>query len=169
MKTEYRIHIRFAGMMLGLAALQIALGPLITIGDILPSFVLIGVLFITQLQGRLAGMLHGFPSGILVDLYAGEVAGLTSLALLLAAFVTGHFHDEERSDAIIRGVRMPLIIILGALLFYMVYVFAYFRSLEFDILQLALLHIGGGTLYTSILGCIPVLILAGMQRKIGIH
>ena len=166
MNTEYRIHLRFAGMMLLLAIAQIAVGDLISIAGIVTSFLLIGIVFIALLRGQVVAMLHGFPAGLLVDLYAGEVVGITSMALVTVAFLIGFFYEEDRRDVLIRSLRMVLLITLAAFLFNLIYLFTYFRSLEIDILQLVLLHVIGGMLYTGVLGAIPVMILARIDRKL---
>ncbi|MCZ7555899.1 MAG: rod shape-determining protein MreD [Bacteroidia bacterium] len=166
MNSEVRFHVWAAGSMLGLAALQVALGSLMDIGGVIPAFLLIGVLFLSQLRGQLAAMLHGFPAGILVDLYAGELVGITALALIIAGFAIGYTYDQERRERVIRSPRMVLLIAAGALLYHSVYVFSYIRSLDVDFLALLLAQTIGGTVYTTILGSILVLILARTTRKI---
>lgn len=165
MSTEFRAHLQFAGIMLLLTILQVAFAGLISVAGVVPAFLLIGIIFISQLRGQLAAMLHAFPMGLLVDLYAGEVVGLTSLALLLAGFATGFFYQEDRRDVLIRTPRMVLLIAFGASLYYAVYVFTYFRSLEIDIIALIALHLLGGTLYTTVVGSIPVMFLARLDKK----
>jgi rod shape-determining protein MreD len=166
MNGEIRFHIRVAGLMFGLAVLQAALASLLEVAGVIPAFLLIGVLFISQLRGQLAAMLHGFPAGVLVDLYAGELVGITALALLVAGFAVGYLYDEERRDRVIRSPRMVLLLAAGALLYHAVYAFAYVRSLEVDIAALLLAQLIGGTFYTVLLGSIPVLILSRVEKKI---
>ena len=166
MKAEYRAHLLLAGLILLLTIMQIVAGELISIAGVAPSFLLIGIVFVALLHGQFAAMLYGFPAGLLVDLYAGEIVGITSLAIVSVAFVIGFFYEEDRRDVLIRSPRMVLLILLAGFVFYAVYIFTYFRSLEIDILQLSLLHVFGGMIYSGVLGSIPVLILARVDKKL---
>jgi len=113
-------------------------------------------------------MLYAFPSGLLIDLYMGEVVGISALGLLLGAFVLGLFYDEEKSALVIRSVRAVLLTLLAAIVYGLVYVFAYFQSLSFNIGQVLLQHVLAAAVYTTILSSIPVLILArtGSRLKV---
>ena len=168
MRAELRPYAWWAiGMFILVVAQAIAV-PLIEILGTRPMITLIGIAFIGMYYGATPAMLYGFVSGLLVDLYIAEVVGVSSLALVAGAFFCGWFNDEELRARLIRAPRAVLIIAAAALLSSMVYVFAYFQSLDFSIGTVLLQHVLGTTLYTALLGSIPVLILArtGTRLKV---
>ncbi|MDT8324034.1 MAG: rod shape-determining protein MreD [Bacteroidota bacterium] len=168
MRPELRIHLWYAGMMLTLVLLQVSFVPLIAMGGVLPSFPLIGLTFIALREGATPGMLYAFPSGLMVDLYMGEVVGISSLALVAGAFTIGLFYDAEKSARIIRSPRAVALAFLAAAVYGLFYVFAYFQSLSFNLVDTLLHHVLASALYTAVLSTIPVLILArtGSRLKV---
>jgi len=152
--------------MLALVVLQITVAELISIATVQPNFPLLACVYIALHRNRVAAMLHGFPAGFLIDLYTGEVVGISSLSLLAAAFVAGFFRDEEHPELLLRGPRAVLITTLAALVFHLLYVFTYFRTLEFDIIDVGLKYVLGAALYTGILSSLPVLILARSDKRL---
>ncbi len=149
-----------AAMLLVLAVLQVTIVPLISIGGVIPSFLLIGAVFVSLREGQMTGMLAAFPAGLLADAYLSALVGITPLGLTFAAFAAGFFHDEEKAQLLIRSPRAVLIVFLSALLFHLIYVFAYFQSLSIDLGSIVLKHILGASLYTMVVSAVPVLILS---------
>lgn len=160
MKPEYRLHAKLAGMMLLLVVLHILTANLVTIASVQPSFLLIGIAFIAVRHGQLPAMLHAFPAGLLLDLYLGDVVGISSLSLVIAGFVAGYFHHEERAATVIRSPRMVWALLAAAFAFHAIFVFTYVQTLEIDILGTVLKHVFGATLYTTVVGTIPLLLIA---------
>ncbi|MCB2204327.1 rod shape-determining protein MreD [bacterium] len=168
MRPEFKTYFWYAGMMIVLVVLQVTFVPLIGIGSVQPSLPLIGLAFIALQEGATPGMLYAFPSGVMIDLYMGEVVGVSALALVAAAFALGFFHDEEKRSLLIRSSKTVVLILFASLLHGLLYVFAYFQSLDFNIVNILLLHVFGAALYTTVLSIIPVLILArtGSRLKV---
>ena len=160
MRPEVRKYLLYALLMAGLVVLQITLIPLIPILRAHPSLPLIGVAFISMREGATPAMLFGFISGVMIDAYAGEVVGISALALTIAGFAMGFFHDAEKTALLIRSSKAVGIVLFGAALYSIVYVFAYFRSLDFDLLTILFRHVIVAALYTTVVSTIPVLILA---------
>ena len=160
MSPKFRRGILGFGVLLLLALLQVTIVPLLGVGDVLPSVLLIGVVFVSLREGQLTAMLTAFPAGLLADAYLSGVVGISSLGLTLTAFATGYFHDEEKASLLIRGPKAIVITFGGALLYHVVYLFAYFRSLDLNILGMIGMHVIGASVYTTLLSVIPVLLLA---------
>jgi rod shape-determining protein MreD len=153
-------------LLLMLAIVQITVVPLISLGGVVPSVLLIGTVFLSLREGQMTGMLVSFPAGVLVDAYFSGLVGITSLGLTIAAFAVGYFHDEEKAHLLIRSPRAVAIIFFGATLFHLAYVFAYFQSLDIRMLSLLGLHVLGASVYTTVLSTVPVLIIARRASRL---
>jgi hypothetical protein len=86
--------------------------------------------------------------------------GISALSLVIAGFVAGYFHHEERAASIIRSPRMVWALLAAAFAFHAIFVFTYVQTLEIDILGTVLKHVFGATLYTTVVGTIPLLLIA---------
>lgn len=159
MTPRFRRLTLWLGLMMLLSVTQIAFAPLIGVYGIVPSFLLIGTVFISVYEGQIAGMLLSFPAGLLVDAYFSAVVGITPLGLTIAAFVAGFFYDEAKASLIIRAPRMILIVLLASLIFHIVFVFSYFRGLDIGFASLFTHHVLGASAYTTVLAVIPILFL----------
>lgn len=149
-----------AAILLLLAIVQVTIAPLISLNGVVPSFLLIGAVFVSLREGQMTGMLVAFPAGLLADAYFSALVGITSLSLTIAAFAAGFLYDEEKAQVSLQSPRTILIVFLCALLFHAIYVFAYFQSLTIDLGSIIALHVFGASVYTAVLSAIPVLILS---------
>ncbi|MFZ1729263.1 MAG: rod shape-determining protein MreD [Bacteroidota bacterium] len=154
------------GFLMLLAVLQITIAPLITIGSVMPAFLLIGSVFICLREGRMTAMLVAFPAGLFVDSYLSAVVGISTLSLTVAIFAAGFFYDEEKVQLQISSPRTVLIVFLSALLYHLIYVFSYFQSLDVNLVQLLTQHVFGASLYSTVISAIPVLLLARRTAKL---
>ena len=143
-----------------LAVLQVTVIPLIAVSSVVPSLLLIGTVFVSLREGQMTGMLVAFPAGLLADAYFSGLVGISSLGLVVTAFAVGFFHNEEKAELMIRSPRAVGIMFPAALLYHLIYVFAYFQSLDVHILRMLFLHVFGAAVYTTVLSVIPVLIMA---------
>ncbi|MDX9757980.1 MAG: rod shape-determining protein MreD [Bacteroidota bacterium] len=166
MSPKFRRALSALGILLLLAVVQVTIIPLIGIRDVLPSVLLIGVVFVSLREGQLTAMLTAFPAGLLADSYLSGVVGISSLGLTITAFATGFFHDEEKASVLIRSPRVIAIMFLGASVYHLIYLFAYFRSMDLDILALIGMHVLGAAAYTTLLSTIPILLLARRAHRL---
>lgn len=58
----------------------------------IPDFLLLCVLYFSIRNGKVAGEVTGFVSGLLLDFLSGSPFGLNSLVRTLIGFLAGHFH-----------------------------------------------------------------------------
>ena len=83
---------------------QTALFGLLKLADTAPNIMLILVASIAVMRGQKEGMIVGFFSGLLYDLFYGSVFGFTALCFLYAGFASGFlfkvFFDED--------IRVPM-------------------------------------------------------------
>jgi rod shape-determining protein MreD len=166
MRPDLRIYFWYTALLVLLVVLQVTFVPLISVWGIQPSLPLVGLLFIGLKKGAAPAMLYAFPSGLLIDLYMGEVVGISALALVVSAFTIGFFFDDEKSALVIRSPRAVLVAALAGFVFSAVYVFAYFQNLDFHFADILLKHVLGATIFTTILSAIPVLILASTGSRL---
>lgn len=160
MHYDVRTYVYYALLVAGTVVLQISIVPLIRVVEVAPSLPLIAIAFISLREGATPSMLYAFPTGLLIDAYAGEVVGISSLALTIAAFAMSFFRDPEKTALLIRSGKAVAIVLFGAAIFSVVYVFAYFRTLDLNVVSILVRHVIGTSLYTAVMSTIPVLILA---------
>ena len=168
MQLDVRTYLYYALLIAGTVLLQISIVPLIRIMEAAPSLPLIAIAFISIREGATPAMLYAFASGLLLDAYAGEVVGISSLALTIAAFAMSFFRDPEKTALIVRSGKAVGVVLVGTAIYSVVYVFAYFRTLDLDIVSILLRHVVGTSLYTAVVSTIPVLILARTGSRLRI-
>ncbi len=79
-------------------ALQCTLGRHIALAGVAPNFLIIMPVIFGFLNGSNEGIVVGFVSGLLYDLYSGETVGLSALIFLYTGYLAGLFYQkyEER-------------------------------------------------------------------------
>jgi rod shape-determining protein MreD len=164
-----RAVLRDATLLPGLVALQIMFAPLVAIGQVVPDFVLVGLLFVAARRGRLAGAVAGFCAGLVIDLSIGEVVGLFALAKTITGFAAGYLMDEEHPGAVPRTPRFVLAAFALSVLHNLLSLLMYFRSLDQQFLSALLEHGAGGAVYSTVFTSVAVLILSRMTHKIDVQ
>ncbi len=160
------IYIRYAIGLLILIILQQTFIRYIEIYNFAPDIVLIG-LFITALKlGQIPATIFGFATGLLTDLFVGEVIGISALAKTISAFIAGYFFDEEKIKTIMRTPKFIMITLACAFIHNVIYLFAYIRSVDLDILKLFLVYGVGATMYTFLISVVTVLLVAKVEQKV---
>ncbi|MFQ6616554.1 MAG: rod shape-determining protein MreD [Fidelibacterota bacterium] len=84
-------------ILLGIAVLllQLFLSEFLAIRQIRPDFLLIFVLYVSILEGSLAGVIVGFVAGLLQDvLSAGSLLGLAPLTKSITGFLVGRLQGQ---------------------------------------------------------------------------
>lgn len=131
-----------------------------------PDIVLIGLFVVAVRLGQIPATVIGFAAGLVTDLFVGEMIGISALAKTIAAFIAGYYFDEEKIKITIRTPRFIFITIICTFVHNIIYIFAYLRSVDLDILKLFLTYGIGSTIYTSIISTFTVLIVAKVEQKI---
>lgn len=102
----------FAALLVILAAflLQSSVFPAITLLDITPNVLLIVTVCFGFMRGRRFGLLTGFFSGLLLDIFFGPVFGFYALLYMLIGYTNGYFYkvffDEE--------IKVPMLLVAGS-------------------------------------------------------
>lgn len=140
-----------------LAALQLAVIPLMTVFDIAPNLILILVIYYTLIYGQIFGIILGFILGLLFDLISGGMLGASALALTVSAFLAGYFYNENKIDINTASLLFIIILFLCGVINSFIYSVIMTDNPDVNFLNL-ILEIGIlPGLYTSILG-LPIII-----------
>jgi len=129
--------------------LQLLPGSWMTIVDIRPDFVLLGVMLVGRFYGKVWGQCYGFTVGLLVDaLGMGSFLGLSALTKTIAGFGAGFLKNQRH-----RISPFSYHVVSLAILFihFFVYYFINFRGVEIALQVNLLRYMTPATGYTMIL------------------
>lgn len=101
-----------------LAMLQATAGARVALFGIKPNLVLLAVLLWTLLRGRREALIVAFTGGFWLDFLALATLGVSSLALILASFITGIGRRAVQPTQVLVPVGVG---IMGALVYAVVY------------------------------------------------
>lgn len=165
---QYRFVFTDLALLIVLTLVQLLFIRFISIGTVSADIVLPGLVYFALRRGQIHATAYGFISGLLIDLPLGGLIGVSSLAKTIAGFTAGFFHDEEKTDLLLRGMPFLWITLLSSFLHNIVFVFTTFVRIDIDLVEALLLHVFGATIYTVIISLIPLLILSrtGTRLKV---
>lgn len=91
----------------------------LSFASIAPNVILIYVVSMGFMQGKKEGLLVGFFSGLLIDVFYGDILGFYSLIYMYIGYLTGFcskiYFDED--------VKVPMLLVAGGDLLYSFYVY----------------------------------------------
>lgn len=107
----------------------------ISIGNITPNMLIILVCVFALLRGRKEGLIIGFFSGILLDLFFGyaDVIGLNALIYMYTGYLAGIFHDVIYTDDIMIPITFTAVCDLAYNCAFYFFSFALRNKLDFGI------------------------------------
>lgn len=111
--------------------LQTSLFRYLDLADIVPNLLLIPTMSFGMMRGRKEGMLVGFFSGLLLDLFYGAMIGPYALLYMYLGYINGFFHRVYYMEDIL----LPMLMAGANDLVYniIVYIFAYLLRNRLDI------------------------------------
>ncbi len=86
------------------AVLQAALAPYLSIGPVVPNFLLLVVVTIALVEGPTAGAAVGFSAGLIFDLLGSGPVGPMIIVLTLTGYLAGLMHENMFAE----GWLLPL-------------------------------------------------------------
>lgn len=95
-----------AVMILSCFLLQCTVLHTISVGSITPNLILILCVSMGLLRGRKSGMWTGFFSGLLIDLFYGDVFGFYALIYMYVGFFSGYSYRIYYDD----DVKVPMLL-----------------------------------------------------------
>lgn len=110
--------------------LQTSLFRYLDLADIVPNLLLIPTMSFGMMRGRKEGMLVGFFSGLLLDIFYGAVIGPYALLYMYLGYINGFFHRVYYMEDIL----LPMLMAGANDLVYniAVYLFAYLLRSRLD-------------------------------------
>ncbi len=105
--------------------LHTTLAPYLALANIVPNFTVVFVCCNALLRGKREGMVVGFFSGLLLDLFYGynEIVGINALCYLLIGYIVGIFKDIYFLDDI--SIPMMMVAISDFAYNFIYYVFTF--------------------------------------------
>jgi rod shape-determining protein MreD len=98
--------------LLAAAILQAGLAPYLSIGQVVPNFLLLVVITIALVEGPGPGAAVGFSAGLIFELLGSGPVGPMLLVLTLTGFLTGLMHENMFAE----GWLLPLTVLAIATL-----------------------------------------------------
>ena len=98
--------------LLAAAVLQAGLAPYLSIGGVVPNFLLLVVITIALVEGPTSGAVVGFSAGLIFDLLGSGPVGPMLLVLTLTGYLTGLMHENMFAE----GWLLPLTVLAIATL-----------------------------------------------------
>jgi rod shape-determining protein MreD len=149
-------YIRSAFIVIGLVLLQTTFIPFISLSGYLPDLLIIYLVYIALCRGQIEATISGFIIGLLQDIITIKFFGLTALSKTVVGFVAGYFFNENTTEHTLGSYRYLLLIGMCSIVHNFVY-FAFFFQGSENIVFLSLLESTlGTTLYTCVIGILPV-------------
>jgi rod shape-determining protein MreD len=141
--------VKYALMFIFLILLQTTLIPLLSIQDIYPDLLLIGVVITGIRHGATPAILAGCVVGFVQDAAVTQLYGLSALAKSLAGFVAGYFSREKLKY----NFQITLgVVAATALTNTVLYQFIYYFSSNINVGWIILRYMMPHFIYTVIIG-----------------
>lgn len=148
-----------------LAILHMSFLHWISVSGIAPDLLLLLSIWIGVAEGRTAGMIGGFLSGVLLDLISDDVLGTNALAKTIAGFAAGYFFSESSSKKTLASFKLLGVIALSSFIHNCIYFFFYVKPTEIQYMEFFLKYGLASTLYTTVAGIFPMLFKR--QQQVG--
>jgi rod shape-determining protein MreD len=154
MKIEY--FIRSTVIIVGILLLQTTFLPYISLAGYLPDLFVYYLVFIALKRGQIEATVFGFIIGLLQDIVGIKFLGLAALSKTIAGFILGYFFNENTGEQTLGSYRYILLIglfsIIQDVLYFTIFLQGAERSIILQVLELTF----GMTLYTCVVGILPM-------------
>lgn len=149
-------YIRSALIALALLLLQTTFIPFLSVAGFLPDLLLIWVVYITVTRGQMEGTVTGFVVGLLQDVVTMQFFGLTALTKTVAGFVAGYFFNENGTEQTLGSYRFLMIILLSSFVHNVIYYGIFLQGIQDAVFTTTLEFSIATSVYTGLLGVLPV-------------
>lgn len=147
--------------------LQCTIFPSLNLGGIIPNLMIIVTASYGFMKGRKSGLLTGFFSGLLMDVFFGNSLGFYALLYMYIGYLNGVFRKMFYPE----DIKLPIALIVGSDFLYniVIYILTFFLKGRFQFSYYFLNIIVPEMVYTIIVTCIlyPLLLLveSRLERK----
>jgi rod shape-determining protein MreD len=149
-------YIRSALIVIGLVLLQTTFIPFISLSGYLPDLFILYLVYIALRRGQIEATISGFIIGLLQDIIAIKFFGLAALSKTVAGFAAGYFFNENTTEQTLGSYRYLLLVGMCSIVHNFVYFAIFFQGSENTIFFSTLESTLGTTLYTCIIGILPM-------------
>ncbi len=142
---------------------QVGFVPLLTIYEVGPDLLVVGLVLSAIRHGAIAAIVTGFLAGLAQDAFATHLYGLQALAKAVAGFVAASLARDKLKF----GLQVTLGITLAtALVHNLIRDGIYYFDADFSLLHLIVRYVIPNSLYTLVLAAIAHLLFAkSFERK----
>ena len=139
--------------------LQCTVFPSLAFGGIIPNLMIVVTASYGFMRGRKTGLLIGFFSGLLMDVFFSDILGFYALIYMYIGYLNGVFRKMFYPE----DIKLPIALIVGSDFLYnlAVYILTFFLKGRFRFLYYLLNIIIPEMVYTIIVTCVlyPLLLL----------
>lgn len=139
--------------------LQCTVFPSLALGGIIPNLMIVVTASYGFMRGRKAGLLVGFFSGLLMDIFFSDILGFYALIYMYIGYLNGVFRKMFYPE----DIKLPIALIVGSDFLYslVIYILTFFLKGRFRFLYYLLNIIIPEMVYTIIVTCVlyPLLLL----------
>lgn len=136
----------------------------LSFASISPNLLIVVCASFGFMRGRKEGLLIGFASGLLLDIFFGDVLGFYALLYMYVGFINGCFKKQFYPD----DVKLPMLMIAGSDLVYnlLVYLLRFMLRGEFRLGYYMLHIIIPELVYTLLVSVILYFIILKINQKL---
>ncbi len=157
----------YFGIIVGSFTLQTAVFHFFPLADITPNIMLITVMAIGLMRGRKTGMIVGFFSGLLLDVFFGGYLGIYALIYMAIGYVNGFFNHLFYAEEVVLPIAM---IALNDFIYgWIIYFLFYFMRSKWDFLFYFRRIILPETVYTLFVGMVLYFVLLWIDGKLRMY
>ncbi len=149
-------YIRSIFIVIGLVLLQTTFIPFISLSGYLPDLFILYLVYIALRRGQIEATISGFIIGLLQDIITIRFFGLAAFSKTVAGFVAGYFYNENTIEQTLGSYRYLLLIGMCSIVNNFLYFIIFFQGSENAFFISALESTLGMTLYTCVIGILPM-------------
>lgn len=146
-----------------LVILQVLTSDVLSIGGVLPDFVLIFLVWVVIEKGQLKGELTGFALGLGLDILSSGILGSQALSKAIVGFLLGYFYNEDKTNQRLRNWPFLLFVFVGAIVNNLIY-YILFTQARTGFIDYFMERGGLGVLYTTIVAILPLFYFSRKPR-----
>jgi len=149
-------YIRSTLVALGLLLLQTTFLPFLSVGSFLPDIFLIWIVYVAITRGQLEATITGFIAGLMQDAVTIQFFGLMAMTKTIAGFIAGYFYNDNITTQTLGSYRFVLIVLLASFVHNLFFYGIFLQGIQDSVLLTMLEFSIASSLYTGILGLLPM-------------
>ena len=134
----------------------------LSIANIVPDILLIGIVYIAVREGQIAGTTAGFFIGLAMNLMSAtdSMLGLAALAKTFAGFTAGYFYNENKTYNTLGGYQFIVIVAVASVVHNTLYFIIFLQGSGLSWVQSVFSYGIPTTAYTAAVALLPMFAFA---------